>query len=408
MTAAPHALPDEPPGADAATPRRNLTLAIEREALNLGFASVGFAPLSPLERGREKLEQFRAAGYAGTMRYLESGARHDARELLAGAKSAVVVALAYGEPGLVPLRTSEGRIAGSVARYARGADYHQVIKGKLHRLAGRIELLLGRPLSFRACVDTAPLLERELARVAGVGFQAKSTMLIAPGLGSFFLLGELLVDVELEPSRDGGTGCGACRACLDACPTGAFTAEHVLDASRCIAYLTIEYDGLIPRELRSAIGTRVFGCDVCQDVCPFNASKRPRQTAPELQARATLEAPDLVELLNLGSAAYRKLVRGTALRRASRSTLQRNAAVALGNSGQAGAVEPLIEAVVGHTRALVRAHAVWALAEHRPWSNPKAVAALRAAERDDDPVVRGEAVTALAAMPRSVANAPRI
>ena len=222
-------------------------------------------------------------------------------------------------------------------------------------------------------------------------------MLIVPGLGSFILLGELLLDLAIEPSDPEPArveGCGSCRACLDACPSAAFVEPYVLDARRCVGYLTIEYGGAIPRELRRAVGTRVYGCDVCQDVCPFNASEKPRPVAPELRARrSTL---DLIELLNLGSAAYRKLARGTALRRAHRTTLQRNAAIALGNTGEPRAVAPLTRALLEHDKALVRAHSAWALGElHRHWDDAARDALAHAAHSDPDPDVREEARLAL-------------
>jgi epoxyqueuosine reductase len=250
----------------------------------------------------------------------------------------------------------------------------------------------------RVCVDTAPLLEHEAARLAGIGFTAKSTLTIVPGVGSFVLLGELLLDVELPPATPVRAGCGSCRACLDACPTGAFVDAHVLDARRCISYLTIENQGPIPRELRAAIGTRVFGCDVCQDVCPFNASAAPKPRAPELLPREALEHVDLVGLLTLGAAGYRRLVRRTALRRVTVATLARNAAVALGNSGDPRAKEPLLRALGRHRSALVRGHAAWALGRLGAASEPAGRDALLfASEHDPDDGVRSEARAALEA-----------
>jgi epoxyqueuosine reductase len=270
------------------------------------------------------------------------------------------------------------------------------MKQKLELLREECSRLVGRAVRARVCVDTAPLLEHEAARLAGVGFTAKSTLTIVPGVGSFVLLGELLLDVELPPATPVRSGCGSCRACLDACPTGAFVDAHVLDARRCISYLTIENQGPIPRELRAAIGTRVFGCDVCQDVCPFNASERPKSPAPELAPREALSDIDLVGLLELGAAGYRKLVRRTALRRVSVTTLARNAAVALGNSGDPRAKEPLVRALARHKSALVRGHAAWALGRLGAVSDPVVRDALRlASEGDPDTGVRGEAQAAL-------------
>lgn len=387
----------------------DLSRAIQKEGIALGFARLAIASSGRLERGSAHLEAFRANGFAGTMRYLMTGERDDPKHLLPQVKSVVVAALAYGDPGLVPLR-SAGALFAEVARYARGQDYHHVMKAKLIRLAERIASLSGAPILARACVDTAPLLERELAREAGLGFQGKSGMLIAPGIGSTLLLGELLVDIELEPLRAIAPqfdGCGSCSACLEACPTAAFVAPYVLDARRCISYLTIEFVAEIPREHRRAVGTRVFGCDVCQEVCPFNASSRPKPLAPELAPAPRLTTLDLSELLFLGSAAFRRLVKHTALRRASRATLQRNAAVALGNTDDPRAVAPLTRALETHPQQQVRAHAAWALGELSPHLDAAAVRALRrASEATDHPQVANEAGVALSRY-TALRDAPR-
>src|SRR6185369_4096797 len=198
--------------------------------------------------------------------------RADLRALLATARSLVVVALAYDRADPIP---ADALLRGKIARYARGEDYHLVMRDRLVLLADRLAAALGRPVASRPCVDSAPVHEREWAERGGLGFIAKNTMMIAPGIGSYVVLGELLVDAELAeaaPSEPPRPRCGSCRSCLDACPTQAFVDAYVLDARRCISYLTIEHRGAIPRELRRAIGTWVFGCDVCQEVCPFNAA----------------------------------------------------------------------------------------------------------------------------------------
>jgi len=388
-----------PPSESGPPTQGDLPGRIAAAALELGFARVGFAHVERFDEAGARLRNWLASGYHGELSYLaDGGRRDDPAALLPGAKTLVAVALSYAEPlSLTPLRAaSEGpTLTGSVARYARGEDYHLVMKKKLSALAERCEELVGRPVLTRACVDTAPLLEHEVARRAGLGFSAKSTLTIVPGLGSWVLLGELLLDIELPASEPVRAGCGGCRACLDACPTGAFVDAHVLDARRCISYLTIESSGPIPRELRAPVGTRVFGCDVCQEVCPFNASASPRERAPELRAREELATVDLVALLELGAAGYRKLVRRTALRRVSRDSLARNAAVALGNTRDRRAVEPLGRAVASHTSALVRAHAAWALGE-LGFSDRAAEQNLEdAARADPDPTVRAEAALAL-------------
>jgi epoxyqueuosine reductase len=369
-------------------------------ARSLGFSEVGLAPAVRFGDAARRLERWLARGYHGDLDYLKGpGDRADPRALLADAKTIVVVALSYApDSPPIPLRRSvEGEpLTGIVARYARGEDYHLVMKQKLEALRAECVRLVGRDVAARVCVDTAPLLEHEAARLAGVGFSAKSTLTIVPGLGSFVLLGELLLDVELPSTAPAQGGCGRCRACLDACPTGAFVDAHVLDARRCISYLTIEHQGPIPRELRAAIGTRVFGCDVCQDVCPFNASPSPRPRASELAPKRELEELDLVGLLELGAAGYRKLTKRTALRRVKASTLARNAAVALGNTGDARAAEPLSRALLGHKNAVVRSHAAWALGELGGRAGALGREALaRALSEDPSSDVREEATLAL-------------
>ncbi len=376
-----------------------LAARVAAAARELGFARVGFAPAAPFGDAALRLRGWLASGYHGNLSYLAEGERGDPRALLPEARTVIAVALFYGGPaGPVALRDGrDGRdLTAIVARYARGDDYHLVMKQKLALLAERCEALAGRRLASRACVDTAPLLEHELARAAGLGFSGKSTLTIVPGLGSYVLLGELITELELTPSEPVRAGCGGCRACLDACPTGAFVDAHVLDARRCISYLTIENQGTIPRELRSRLGTRVFGCDVCQEVCPFNASSTPKPGAPELAPRPALATLDLVGLLELGAAGYRKLVRRTALRRVTRDTLARNAAVALGNTRDARAVPPLERALGSHPSPLVRAHAAWALGELGELAADARTALAEAGASDPDADVREEACSALA------------
>ena len=381
---------------------RSLTRAIAEAALELGFARVGFAPAERLNEAAERLENWLASGYHGALDYLEHrGDRADPKALLPEAKTVIAVALSYAPAKTALRKDRDGpALTGTIARYARGEDYHLVMKRKLTALAERIEALVGERVPTRVCVDTAPLLEHATAQAAGLGFSGKSTLTIVPGVGTWVLLGELLVGIELEPDAAVPPGCGTCRACLDACPTGAFVGPQVLDARRCISYLTIENQGPIPVELRDKIGTRVFGCDVCQEVCPFNASLAPRPRAPELEPRAALDTVDLVRLLEMGSAQHRQLVKRSALRRSNRATLARNAAVALGNSRDLRACEPLERALAAHSSALVRGHAAWALGElgchgdALPASARHALA--RAAGNDDSEAVRAEASAALA------------
>jgi epoxyqueuosine reductase len=339
-------------------------------ALELGFARAGIATPERSERAAERLASWLAAGHHGEMQYMAQGLdRSSPAALFEQVQSVVVVALPYADAAPTPLRRSAtgpalSPLSGRVARYARGEDYHRVLRSKLEQLGAAIDALVGRPVGRRACVDSAPLLERDFAVRAGLGFAAKSTLTIVPGVGSFVLLGELLLDLPLSASADESaplSGCGTCSRCLTACPTGAFSGPYVLDARRCISYLTIELKGAVPRELRALIGQHVFGCDICQDVCPWNQSRHAPPRAAELGERAELAAPDLTTLLFLSSSGYRKLVRGTALARVSRQRLARNAAIALGNSQLPAAEAPLARALGGHPSELVRAHAAWAL-----------------------------------------------
>jgi epoxyqueuosine reductase len=335
---------------------------IEQLARELGFARAAIVPIEPPRR-HELYTSWLAAGHAGDMAYLARpdhvAPRGDLRALLAEARALIVVALAYerADP-IVPV----ARLRGRIARYARGEDYHLVMRDKLVALADRLARELGRPVASRPCVDSAPVLEREWAERGGLGFVAKNTMLIAPGLGSYVVLGELLVDVELAataPADPPRPRCGSCRSCLDACPTGAFVDAYTLDARRCISYLTIEHHGSIPEQLRPAIGTWVFGCDVCQEVCPFNAGAgEPAALTPRSVEHAL---PDLLALAELNTNQLRQFVRRTALRRVPQAVLLRNVAVALGNTGDARAV-PALRRLAGHRSPLVREHAAWALA----------------------------------------------
>jgi epoxyqueuosine reductase len=329
----------------------SLETKIKAAAYGRGFVLCGIATLGPAETVAQ-FDAWLAAGYHGEMGYMARGAerRRDSRLAVAGATHAIVVALDYGgkEPG------------GAVARYARGRDYHDVMLERLGELHRWIESEVGRNVAGKAYVDTGPILERDLARKAGLGWVGKNTMLIHPRHGSFFFLGALLVALDLEPDDPfAAEHCGTCTRCLDACPTQAFAAPGVLDARRCISYLTIELKTGIPESLRKAVGDHVYGCDVCQDVCPWNVRFA---RALDDAALAPREQIDAAAMLGLDDAAFKERYHGTAVTRAKRRGLLRNAAVVLGNRGDAAARAALQRAAEGDPDPLVREHAAWALA----------------------------------------------
>jgi epoxyqueuosine reductase len=333
-----------------------LTAALKAEGARLGFDRVGVAPAVAAPTYPEFLAWL-GAGDAAGMGYLarNAGVREHPGRLLDGAKSVVMVSLVYGRPDTNPLGPTEGK----VARYARGVDYHELLWRRLDALLDWLRA--AHPgTNGRAVANTAPLLERDFARLAGIGWVGKNTMLIDRRLGSFTLLGALVVDVALEPDEPLAAGyCGTCTRCLDACPTGAFTAPYELDARRCISYWTIEHKGPIDPEFADRLDGWVFGCDVCQDVCPWNR-KAPAGRAPELDARPGLTNPDLIAWLDRDPAEMSRAIKGTALSRAKRAGLLRNAALILGERRVAGAV-PALARRLDDPDPVVRDAAAWAL-----------------------------------------------
>lgn len=337
-------------------------------ALELGLADVGAATINEATlrgeaQAKESTERWLSAEYHGGLQYM-TAPRLTPLQLLPSAKT-VLVALAATEhvrpESSVPIETR-----GTIAAYARGSDYHYVLKDKLWQLTQRLCDALGEPVVARICVDTAPILERYWAACAGVAFIGKSTMAIAPGIGSRVLLGLVLVDRALPSSPPTLDGCGTCTRCLDACPTRAFAAPYVLDARRCISYLTIENSGDIAADLRADVGAHVFGCDVCQTVCPYNASRKLPPPLSELCATRERKSADLTAWVGLTSGEYRRLTQRSALRRTPRAQLQRNAVVALGNTKDPQAIPTLGTALLHNANPLVRKHAAWALGQLAP------------------------------------------
>lgn len=308
------------------------TRSVLQRCHDLGFALAGVAPVRATRYERE-LRDWLAAGSHGEMQYLAEHLRErlDPRRIVPGARSILCVADRYHDGGPEPEQSPGQRPRGRVARYARGDDYHQVIKKRLHRLADELAGEFPGEI-FRACVDTAPVLEREVAQRAGLGAVGKHTLLIEPGVGSWLLLGELITTLELAPSEPSGEDpCGSCTRCIDACPTGAI-APWTVDATRCISYLTIEHRSVIAPDFHEAIGDWIFGCDVCQDVCPHNQPTERAAGAPVHPAYAPRrEGFDLLEVLGWDEQGRRDAFVRSAMKRAKLAMMKRNAIIVAGN-----------------------------------------------------------------------------
>ena len=353
-----------------------LTDRLKAEALRLGFDRVGVAPaVDPPGYGRylDWVEQGRAAGMAYMVDRAE--ARGHPRHILDGARSVIVVAMVYGRPEA----TSPSPTEGKVARYARGADYHEVLWRRLDELLAWLQA--ERPgMAGRAVCDTAPLLERDFARLAGLGWVGKNTCLIDRKIGSFTVLGSILVDLELRYDAPLATNhCGTCTRCIDACPTAAITAPYQLDARKCLSYWTIEHKGEIPASIASDLGDWAFGCDICQEVCPWNR-KAPPGSEPSLDPDPEWVNPDLIAWLERDPTEFRQRLKGTALARTKRSGLVRNAALILGQRECLAAIPALIGRL-SDDDPVVRSAADWAL---RRIGTSEALAAIDAANGKDD------------------------
>ena len=330
----------------------------------LGFAEIGIAAIE-LAPHVARLDRWLAAERHGTMGYM---ARHrDLRaapdKLLPGAVRAICARMNYWSAEASPApHALSARDDGYVARYALGRDYHKVLRGRLKKLAQFIDSRVGEH-GYRVTVDSAPVLEKALAEAAGLGWIGKHTNLINRHAGSWFVLGELLTDLPLPADTPAAGHCGSCRACLDVCPTQAIVAPYELDARRCVSYLTIELKGAIPQELRAAIGNRIFGCDDCQLVCPWNKFARPTHE-PEFAPRHGLDRSQLIELFSWSESEWSDRTAGSAIRRAGYLGWLRNIAVALGNAARDETVIRALRARSSHASQLVREHVRWALDRH--------------------------------------------
>jgi epoxyqueuosine reductase len=369
---------------------REQTNWVCKRAHEIGFDLCGVAPVEGLDE-LSHFPEWLARGYAGEMKYLQDNRRADPREVLEGAQSLIVVALNYNSrhpysTNALAIREN-GQAQGWISRYAWGDDYHEVIKPKLEALIAQMKNQFPEPFEARAYVDTGPIIERVAAKYAGLGWLAKNTCLINQQLGSWLFLGVIITTLSLEPTLAAQAAaspdlCGTCTRCLDACPTQAFPAPYVLDARRCISYLTIELRGQIPEALRPGMGSAVFGCDICQDVCPWNRKSpitaqiefqpRPLQSQPSQPAQAepsanSLLAPELEWLAALTQDEFSALFRKSAIKRTKWQGLVRNACIALGNSNpprnpsEYRRVVQLLEKLAGSENAVIAEHSRWAL-----------------------------------------------
>ena len=378
--------------------RATLEERIRRRALDAGFDLVGITRASLPESASGELDAFLAAGLHGDMTWMADTAarRRHPQALWPEARSAIVCAMNYGPPpGLDPLARLRKRRCGVISVYALGRDYHDVVKGRLKHVAQWVAARTRQPV--KVFVDTTPLMEKPLAARAGVGWAGRHTCVLSRDYGNWLFLGVILTAAELRADAPATGHCGTCRACLDICPTGALTAPHRLDARRCISYLTIEHRGPVDRELRPLMGNRVFGCDDCLAVCPWNRFARPAREA-RLAPRPELVDPPLAELATLDEAAFRRRFAGTPVRRAGRARFVSNVLIAIGNSGDAELAEVAV-ARLADPAPLVRAMAVWALSRLLPAAD-LARLATRHAAGEEEALVRAEWAAALAEAPR--------
>ena len=358
---------------------------IAERASALGFDAMRITSADMPSGVGAALEEFLAEGRQGDMAWLKDTAtrRGSPKALWPDARSIIVLGVNYGA-ARDPLESLKDASRGAISIYAKRADYHDVIKGKLKQLAGQVQALIGGEV--KVFVDTAPVMEKPLAAKAGIGWQGKHTNLVSRDFGSWLFLGSIFTTVEIEADEPEIDHCGACRKCLDVCPTKAFTAPYEIDARRCISYLTIEHKGHIAREFRSAMGNRIYGCDDCLAVCPWNKFAQVSHEA-RLAIRPDTDDPPLAELVRLDDADFRARFRGTPIKRTGRDRFVRNTLIAAGNAGDSSLI-PHVEALIDDASPLVRAMAVWALRRLDPQRSESLRSARLATETDAD--VRAE------------------
>jgi epoxyqueuosine reductase len=342
---------------------QSLEDAIRSEATRLGFVACGFARADAADSAGTELKRWLETGHHGTMGWMEKRAHHRVSPLALWpeAKSAIALGMSYA-PSSDPLALAARPELGRISVYAQGGDYHKTVKKALKALA---RFIVDRsPSELKVFVDTAPVMEKPLAQAAGIGWQGKHTNLVSRKHGSWLFLGVILTSLELEPDApaDHGQHCGTCSRCLDACPTNAFVGPHRIDARRCISYLTIEHDGPIPEEFRKPMGNRIYGCDDCLAVCPWNRFADAAAANRAFLPRAELAAPRLADLLALDDAAFREMFAGSPIKRIGIKRMIRNCLIAAGNSGDVS----LVDAVRRHLRdpdPVIAEAAEWALAQ---------------------------------------------
>ena len=360
--------------------RFELTQRVKALAHEIGFNPVGITSADPPTHWAF-YENWVEADYAGEMGYLTRNLnrRKDPQVLVPGARSIICVGLNYQ-----PKPTDEARLGptGRISDYARGDDYHDLMKARLIELQGKVVELIPET-EGRAYVDTGPVLERDFAARAGVGWFGKHTNLIHKRSGSWFFLGELILTADLVPDTPATDHCGTCTKCIDACPTNAILEPYVLDSKRCISYLSIELRGPIPKDLREGMGDWIYGCDVCQDVCPWNEKQALPTDEPAFQSRPGFERPELHGILEMDQAAFSERFRKSPIKRTKRRGLLRNAAVALGNTGDRSDV-PVLERALSDVEPLVRSHSAWALGRIGGSEARKALAARMKIEEEED------------------------
>jgi epoxyqueuosine reductase len=369
-----------------------LIAELRARAKTLGFEAFGITAATARPDLPEKLAAALEAGWHGDMDWMAETRerRGSPGALWPEARSVVMLGVNYGPTG-DPLETLALKDRGTISVYARNRDYHELIKGRLKELAGLLARRTGADV--KVFVDTAPLMEKPLAEAAGLGWQGKHTVLVSRQFGSWLFLGAILTDAELPPDAPHPESCGSCSRCLDICPTNAFPAPFRLDARRCLAYLNIEHKGPIPRQFREAMGNRIYGCDDCLAVCPWNKFASATHEA-KLQAREELDAPALADLVRLDDAGFRSLFAGSPIKRIGVVRFLRNVLIAVGNSGDAGLIEA-VEARLADPEPLVRGAAIWALRRLDSARADRQALAFLTDERDAD--VRSEWLDELAA-----------